>query len=101
VAGRTEERRGGERGMVARRPDHRRLTGCFVGAIVVAPFLALIFGLNAALLVMAIALSLTTYLVVLGARSVAPAVRGRMVATAILNGVLALLCVIVLIVRLV
>lgn len=82
------------------RPVHERLTGCYVLAMVVAPFLALIFGINAALLVMIVTLSATTYLVLIAARTMGAAARSRMRLTAVLNAVLALACAIVLIVRL-
>ena len=84
-----------------RRPDRSRLTGCYVLAMVIAPFVALIFGIDAALLVLIVGLSATAYLVVLAGRTMGPAARGRMFATAALNGILALICAIVLIVRLI
>lgn len=63
-------------------------------AIVVAPFLALLFGLTAALVVLAVALGFTAWLCWGASRQVGRASRGRLLSMAALNGALALLCLI-------
>jgi hypothetical protein len=69
-------------------------------AIVLAPFLALVFGLNAALGVLAVALAATALLCWHAAGAAGRAERGRLRAFAALNGVLALAAVVVLVLRL-
>ena len=69
-------------------------------AIVLAPFLALAFGLNAALGVLAIALGATAFLCWHAAGAVGPAAGGRLRAAAALNGALAVLVALFLTVRL-
>jgi hypothetical protein len=68
-------------------------------AIVLAPFLALVFGLNAALGVLAVALAATAFLCWHAARAVGPASRSRLRVAAALNGALALVAVLVLTLR--
>ena len=69
-------------------------------AIVLAPFLALAFGLNAALGVLAVALAATTFLCWHAAEAVGPATRGRLRAAAALNGGLAVAVLLLLTLRL-
>lgn len=68
-------------------------------AIVVAPFLALAFGLTAALVVLGIALGFTAWLCWAASRQMGRASRGRLLAMAALNGALALLCLIFVLMR--
>jgi hypothetical protein len=65
-------------------------------AIVLAPFLALAFGLNAALGVLAVALAATAWLCWHAATASGPAMRSRLRVAAALNGVIALVVVLVL-----
>ena len=65
-------------------------------AIVLAPFLALAFGLNAALGVLAVALAATTWLCWHAATASGPAMRSRLRVAAALNGIIALVVVLVL-----
>ncbi len=69
-------------------------------AIMLAPFLALAFGLNAALGVLAVALAATAYLCWHASGAVGPRERGRLRSFAALNGVLALVAALVLVLRL-
>lgn len=69
-------------------------------AIVIAPFLALLFSLDFALGVLAAALGFTTWLCWIGSQEVGPAVAGRLRAAAILNGVLGLVVAVILVLRL-
>jgi VIT1/CCC1 family predicted Fe2+/Mn2+ transporter len=69
-------------------------------AIVIAPFLALLFGLTAALVVLAIGLGLTAWLCWQASRQGGRASRGRLRALAALNGVLALVCLVFVAMRL-
>ncbi len=69
-------------------------------AIVLSPFLALVFGLNAALGVLAVALAATAWLCWHAAGTVGPAVRGNLRTAAALNAVLALVVALVLALRL-
>jgi hypothetical protein len=75
--------------------------GClFVGAIVAAPFLALIYGITAGLFVMVCALGMTVYLA-WDAMGRAPlAMRGRLKLIAVTNGVLTAVGLAVLVLRL-
>ena len=71
-----------------------RLTGCvFAGAILVAPFLALLFDPVAGLLVMTLALAATAFLAGDAARAATAPARRRLLVLAAVNGVLALGCV--------
>jgi hypothetical protein len=70
-------------------------------AMVVAPFLALLYGWTAGLGVMALALAATSYLALAATPRLEPAHRGRVVAIAAINGALALVCVAALIDRLI
>ena len=104
--------RGGERRERARRGsaydrltvgERERLLGCGLAlAIVAAPFLALLYNLDAALAMTALALAATAALAAHAARSGTgdPALRPRLLTAAALNALLALVCVVALIVRL-
>ncbi len=82
--------------------DRARLVGCgLAGAIVVAPFLALVVGLSAGLAVMLLALGATALLAAEAGRGAAAPVRRWLLVTAVANGVLALACGVVLVVRLI
>jgi hypothetical protein len=71
----------------------RRLIGCgFGGAMVVAPFLALLYDFSAGLAVMAFALGATAYLAVDAARTAEPAVRRRLRGFAAVNAALGMGC---------
>lgn len=69
-------------------------------AIVISPFLALIYSLDLALGVLAVALGFTTWLCWIGSQEVGPAVAGRLRAVAILNGVIGLVILGILVLRL-
>jgi hypothetical protein len=72
------------------------MIGCgFGGAMVAAPFLALLFDLAAGLAVMAIALGATAWLALDAARGAEPAMRWRLRIVASANGVLMAACLIV------
>ena len=84
------------------RPDRVRLTGCVLAAaLVAAPFLALLYGLNAALAVMTLALTATAYLARTAAGAADAATRQRLRTAVVINVVLALVCAIVLVMRVV
>ena len=93
---------GGTRGSWGRGADDRtRVVGCLLGgAIVVAPFLALLFDPGAGLAIMALALGATAFFAGEAARSAAP-LRRRLVVAAVVNGALALACAAALVARLV
>lgn len=80
----------------------RRLGGALVLAVVVAPFLALLYDLNAGLTVTALALATTAVLTAQAARSETggPSLRPRLLVAAALNALLALVCLVILLVRL-
>ncbi len=80
----------------------RRLGGALVLAVVVAPFLALLYDLDAGLAVTALALAATAALVAQAARSGTggPALRPRLLTAAALNALFALACLVILVVRL-
>ncbi len=104
--------RGGEQRGVARQGsaydrlsvgERERLLGCaLVLAIVAAPFLALLYDLNAGLAVTALALATTTAFTAQAARSGAggTALRHRLLTAAVLNALLAVACLVILVVRL-
>lgn len=71
--------------------SRRILTYLFAVAMVIAPFLALLYDLTAGLAVLAAALAATTYVAYDVARQVAPARRGRLLVLVGVNGGLALL----------
>lgn len=82
-------------------PAGSRIGGCVLaGAIAAAPFLALLYGATAGLAVAALALLATAFLAAEAARAVGGSVRGRLVAAAAINGLLALVCLVALAVRL-
>lgn len=78
----------------------RRIIGCgFALAMVAAPLLALLYGVNAGLAVLATTLAMTTYLL-LDATRLRPDLRRQLIAVAGVNAVLAALCIAALIWRL-
>ena len=80
--------------------DPKKLVGyLFVFGMVLAPFLALIYGLNIGLGVMTLALAATTYIAYDASRHVEPAQQPRIRTLAAVNATLALLCLAVLLVR--
>ncbi len=105
--------RGGERGERPLRGsaydrlsvgERERLLGCgLVLAVVAAPFLALLYDLDAGLAVTALALATTAVLTAQAARSGpgGPSLRPRLLtAAAALNALLGLVCLVILVVRL-
>lgn len=75
--------------------------GCVFGAgVLAAPFLASLYGLNAGLAVMAVALATTTAFGLNAVRTVAPEIRRRLLPIVVVNGVLAVVCLATLMVRL-
>lgn len=95
---------GGRRVVIphASRPTPRALVGCgFGGAMVVAPFLALLFDVAAGLAVMAVGLGATAYLAEDAGRTAEVGVRRKLRWFAVVNGVLAGVCLVVLVVRVV
>ena len=88
---------GGSAGGSDQRPP---LLGYALGlAILAAPFLALLYGLDAGLLVMALALSAVGGLAILAGRSAEPDLRHRLIVVAAVNAALALACLILLLAR--
>lgn len=82
--------------------DPRKLAGYgFVAGMVAAPFLALVYGWNAGLGVMALALAATTYLVLDASRTADDDQKRRLQPLLITNAVLTLVCVVILVLRLV
>jgi hypothetical protein len=82
--------------------DARRLAGYgFIAGMVLAPFLALIYGGNAGLGVMTFALASTTYLVADVWRTADPATKVRLRPLLALNALLTLICLAILILRVV
>jgi hypothetical protein len=78
-------------------PRVRRMIGCgFGGAMVVAPFLALLFDVAAALAVMAAGLGATAYLAEDAGQTADEGVRKRLRWFAVVNGVLAGVCLVML-----
>jgi hypothetical protein len=83
-----------------RQIDARKLAGYgFVAGMVLAPFLALIYGWNAGLGVMAIALAATTYLAVDALRHADAAHHPRLRLLVAVNAALTLACIVALAVR--
>jgi hypothetical protein len=69
----------------------RGVFGCLMGgAMVVAPFLALTYGLTEGLAVMVAALVASALLAIDAARTAGPAVRRRLLVVAAVNGALAI-----------
>ena len=96
----------GVRGGVLRRPegsgsiDPRRVAGYgFVAGMVLAPFLASIYGWNAGLGVMTVALAATTYLAFDSYRTAPPELRSRFRPLVALNAGLTVVCVVFLLLR--
>jgi hypothetical protein len=80
--------------------DPRKLVGyLFVAGMVLAPFLALVYGLNIGLGVMTLALAATTYIAFDLSRTVDLTQQPRVRTLAIATAALALLCLAVLLVR--
>jgi hypothetical protein len=78
----------------------RRAIGClFAGAMVVAPFIALLYNINAGLVVMALGLLATAYLAFDSMKAAHPAVRARLRIVVMVNFALAALLLIVVAVR--
>jgi VIT1/CCC1 family predicted Fe2+/Mn2+ transporter len=78
----------------------RRAMGCFfAGAMVVAPFLALLYDVNAGLIVMALGLIATAYLCFDTSKSAESPMRDRLQTVVIVNVLLAAALVIVVILR--
>lgn len=69
-------------------------------AIVIAPFLALLYSMNLALAVLALALAFTTWLTWQAVAMVSPAYASRLKAAAVLNGLMTLATVMILALRL-
>ena len=81
--------------------ERTRLAGCLLArAILVAPFLALLYDLAVGLAVMALALGATASVAVQAGRTAAPPLRRRLLAAATINGALALLVAVALVARL-
>lgn len=72
----------------------------FTLAIVLAPFLALLYSLNLALAVLALALGFTTWLTLQAAEAAGAAHRSRLKAAAALNAVMMLATIAILVLRL-
>lgn len=93
-----------ERGAPAIPLAHRRraqIAGClFGGAVFLAPFLALLYDLTAGLAVMALALGALTVAAYDAAAQADPPKRRQLLTAAALNGMLALLCLLVTVIRL-
>ena len=68
-------------------------------AILAAPFLALLYDLDAGLAVMSLALSAVGLLAVLAGRDAEPELRQRLLAVGAVNAALALACLVLLLVR--
>ena len=93
----TSESAGPTSGSPVGRPP---LPGLILGlAILTAPFLALLYGLDAGLFVMALALAAVGLLAVLAARNAESDLRQRLLVVAAVNAVLAFVCLIVLLAR--
>jgi hypothetical protein len=76
------------------------LLGVALGsAILAAPFLALVYGIEAGLLVMSLALAAVGLLAVFASRAAEPDLRLRLLLVAAVNLVLALICLLVLLAR--
>ena len=93
--------RGDDRGSGWAASNRALPTGCLLGgAILVAPFLALLYDPAAGLAVTALALTATSFLTADSARSAPVPTRRRLILATALNGALALVCLVALIVRL-
>ncbi len=78
----------------------RRAVGClFAGAMVAAPFIALLYDINAGLIVMALGLIATAYLAFDSMKTAHPAVRARLRIVVMVNLALAAFLLIVVVVR--
>lgn len=87
----------------SRSPVGRRQAGtCLLsGAIVIAPFLALLYDLDAGLAMMALTLLVSVELARQALPQAAPELRRRLRAVMVVNALLAVLCGVILVVRLV
>lgn len=77
------------------------LAGCvFAAGVIAAPFLALLYGIEAGLGVMAVALATVTAFGAHAAQHAPPDLRRRLLPAVVLNGVLAVACLLALLWRL-
>jgi hypothetical protein len=94
---------GGRQGVDRNRPEiesWQRAIGCFfAGAMLVAPFIALLYDVNAGLIVMALGLIATAYLSYDSMKTAEPQLGDRLRTVVIVNLALAATLVIVVIVR--
>ena len=75
--------------------------GCVFGAgVIAAPFLALLYGIEVGLGVMAVALATVSVFGVYATQHAPPDLRRRLLPAIVLNGVLAVVCLLVLLWRL-
>lgn len=80
--------------------ERRRVIGCLmVGAMVAAPFIALLYGINVGLAMMGLALLATSYATLSAARHTTIGNRQTLRLLAAGNAILALLCVAALVLR--
>ena len=87
-------------GLPTRSGDRPPWLGIALGlAILLAPFLALLYGIEAGLAVMAVALAAVGLLAVLSARTADPDLRQRLVLVGAVNAILAFACLLLLLVR--
>jgi hypothetical protein len=83
-----------------KRIEARRLAGyAFVAGMVLAPFLALIYGWNVGLTVMGFALGATTYIAIDTLRSAPPEAHGRLRALIAVNALFCAACFVLLAIR--
>lgn len=83
-----------------RRDQLATLKGLFFTlAVVIAPFLALIFGLTEALVVLAIGLAVTVWLTWSGAKQVGPALASRLRIAACLNLAIFIVTLVIVVIR--
>lgn len=75
-------------------------TMLILGAILVSPIFGLVFGLNFSLGVLAFAMTITTWMAWEGSKGLVPAQRAQLRKAAMLNGLVAVLVVVLLVVRL-
>jgi hypothetical protein len=84
-----------------RRGGRASLAGCVFGVgVIAAPFLALLYGIEVGLGVMAVALATVAGFGMQAAQHAPADLRGRLLLAVALNGVLAVVCLVVLLVRL-
>lgn len=96
-----EARDDASRARAVRRDQLATLKGLgFTAAVVIAPFLALLFGLTLALVVLALGLAFTGWLTWAGAKQVGAAQASRLRAAAVLNLVLVVVTLTIVVLRL-